>query len=73
MSGPKSSSFFGSNESSNGCVMLVEEDPTIRNAVRQMLERTGYAVLEVEGGEKAIETISAGENPLVVLEQGEGS
>ena len=66
MSGPKSSSFFGSNESSNGCVMVVEEDPTTRNTVRQMLERTGYAVLEVEGGEKAIETIGAGENPLIV-------
>jgi len=66
MSNPKSSSFFGSNESSNGCVMVVEENPTIRNEVRQMLEKTGYAVLEVEGGEKAIETIGAGENPLVV-------
>lgn len=66
MAGPKSSSFFGSNESSNGCVMVVEEDPTIRNEVRQMLEQTGYAVLEVEGGKKAIETIGVGENPLVV-------
>ena len=66
MSGPKSSSFFGSNESSNGCVMVVEEDPTIRNSVRQMLEKGGYDVLEVEGGEKAIETIGQGENPLVI-------
>lgn len=66
MSGPKSSSFFGSNESSNGCVMVVEEDPAIRNAVRQMLQKAGYDVLEVEGGEKAIETIGEGENPLIV-------
>ncbi len=66
MSGPKSSSFFGSNESSNGCVMVVEEDPTIRNSVRKMLEKGGYDVLEVEGGEKAIETIGQGENPLVI-------
>ena len=66
MSGPKSSSFFGSSGSSNGCVMVVEEDPAIRNAVRQILEKAGYDVLEVEGGEKAIKTIGEGENPLVI-------
>ena len=66
MSGPKSSSLFGSNESTNGCVMVVEEDPTIRNSVCQMLEKSGYDVLEVEDGEKAMEMIGEGENPLVV-------
>ena len=66
MSGPKSSSFFGSSGSSNGCVMVVEEDPAIRNTVCQMLEKAGYDVIEVEGGEKAIETVGEGENPLVI-------
>ncbi len=66
MSGPQSSSFFGSSGSSNGCVMVVEEDLAIRTTVRQMLENAGYDVLEVEGGEKAIHTIGEGENPLVV-------
>jgi CheY-like chemotaxis protein len=66
MSDPKSSSFFGSSGASNGCVMVVEEDPAIRGVVCQMLEKGEYAVIEVEGGEKAIETIREGENPLVV-------
>jgi CheY-like chemotaxis protein len=46
--------------------MVVEEDPAIRNAVRQMLEKAGYDVVEVEDGEKAIATIGEGENPLVI-------
>jgi CheY-like chemotaxis protein len=46
--------------------MVVEEEPAIRNAVSQMLENAGYDVLEVESGEKAIQTIGEGENPLVV-------
>ncbi len=66
MSSPKSGSFFGSNETTNGCVMVVEDDPTIRNGVCQLLEKAGYDVIEVEDGEKAIETIGAGENPLMV-------
>ena len=66
MADPKSSSFFGSSGSSNGCVMVVEEDPAIRNTVCQMLEKAGYDVIEVEGGEKAIETVGEGENPLVI-------
>ncbi len=66
MAVPKSSSFFGSSGSSNGCVMVVEEDPAIRNTVCQMLEKAGYDVIEVEGGEKAIETVGEGENPLVI-------
>ena len=48
MADPKSSSFFGSSGSSNGCVMVVEEDPAIRNTVCQMLEKAWYDVIEVE-------------------------
>ena len=66
MSGPKSSSFFGSSGSTNGCVMVVEDDPTTRNEVCQLLEKGGYDVIPVENGEKAIQTIGEGENPLVV-------
>ena len=66
MSGPKSSSFFGSSGSTNGCVMVVEDDVTIRNSVCHLLEKGGYDVIEVENGEKAIQTIGEGENPLVV-------
>ena len=66
MSGPKSSSFFGSTETTNGCVMVVEDDPKIRNHVSKLLEKKGFDVIEVENGTKAIQTIGSGENPLVV-------
>ncbi|MDT7044277.1 response regulator [Candidatus Nitronereus thalassa] len=66
MSTPKSSSFFGSTQTTNGCVMVVEDDPNIRNHVSKLLEKKGYDVIEVENGTKAIETIGSGENPLVV-------
>ena len=46
--------------------MVVENDPSIRNQVTQFLEKGGYDVIEVEDGEKAIQTIGSGENPLVV-------
>jgi len=66
MSGPKSGSFFGSNESTNGCVMVVEDDHAIRSGVCRLLEKAGYDVVEVDDGSKAIETIGAGENPLMI-------
>ena len=66
MSDPKSSSFFGSSGSTNGCVMVVEDDPNIRRALIQMLEKAEYDFLEVDSVDKAIETIGSGENPLIV-------
>jgi len=66
MSSPKSASFFGTSESTNGCVMVVEDDPAVRSGVCHLLEKAGYGVIEVDDGEKAIETIGTGDNPLVV-------
>jgi len=66
MSDPKSSSFFGSSGSTNGCVMVVEDDPRVRNAIIQMLEKAEYDFLEVDSVDKAIDTIGTGENPLIV-------
>lgn len=66
MSQDKSASMFGSRGSSNGCVLVVEDDPSIRNRVRLTLEKEGYDVLEAGDGASAIETIRSGENPLVV-------
>ena len=66
MSDPKSSSFFGSSGSTNGCVMVVEDDPGVRNAIIKMLEKAEYDFLEVDSVDKAIDTIGTGENPLIV-------
>ena len=66
MSEPKSTSLFGSHGASNGCVMVVEDEPIARDEMRVALEKTGYDVIEVEDGKKAVEAIKWGENPLAV-------
>ncbi len=66
MSEPKSTSMFGSHGKSNGCVMVVEDEQAVREAMQRQLEKTGYDVISVENGEKAIEAIKWGENPLAV-------
>lgn len=50
----------------NGRVLIVDDEPSIRTVVGMTLKRAGYDVLEAEDGEKAIEAINAGENPLVI-------
>ena len=66
MSHDKSASMFGARESSSGCVLVVEDDPTIRDRIRLTLEQQGYDVLEAGDGPSAIDTIRSGENPLMV-------
>ena len=66
MSNPGSSAFFGSTRNTNGCIMVAEDNPSIRTGVVRLLEKSGYDVIEVENGEQAIQTIGEGENPLVV-------
>ena len=62
----KSASMFGAHGATTGCVMVVEDEPGVRETVRQTLQAGGYDVLEVEDGDKAVETIKSGENPLMV-------
>jgi len=57
---------FGSHGYSNGCVMVVEDESDLRGNMRVKLERAGYDVIEIEDGEKAIETISSGEMSFMV-------
>ncbi len=49
-----------------GCVMVVEDEPDVRENIRQKLEGAGYDVIETEDGEKAIEAMGSGENSLAV-------
>src|SRR5574337_532537 len=60
------SGFFMGEESCNGRVLVVDDEPDIRKVVRMTLQKAGYEVLEAENGEKAIETINAGENRLLL-------
>lgn len=60
------SGFFVGGESSNGRVLVVDDEPDIRKVVRMTLQKAGYHVLEAENGAKAIETINTGENRLLL-------
>ncbi len=63
---PLQSSMFGSSGPSNGCVMVIEDEPEVRQEIRAKLQKAGYDVIEAEDGEQAIKEINSGGNPLVV-------
>ncbi len=56
---------FGGHKT-NGRVLVVDDEPDVRKVVRMTLEKAGYDVIEAEDGEKAIEAINKGENPLIL-------
>ncbi len=58
--------FLFGMKTGNGLVLVVDDEPDIRKAVRLMLEKNGYSVLEAEDGEKAIEAINTGQNRLML-------
>lgn len=60
------SGFFMGGGSTNGRVLVVDDEPDIRKVVKMTLQKAGYDVLEAENGEKAIETINRGENRLLL-------
>ena len=49
-----------------GRVLVVDDDANVRKAVRMILSRAGYDVVEAEDGEKGIATIKADGNALLV-------
>jgi two-component system chemotaxis response regulator CheY len=61
----KSDLLFGAL-TGNGRVLVVDDEPAVRNIVRLILEKAGYDVLEAENGEAAIEALNTGENRLVL-------
>lgn len=56
---------FGGH-TSNGLILVVDDEPDVRKVIRMILTRAGYEVLEAEDGERAIQIINEGENPLLV-------
>lgn len=44
-------------------VLIVDDEEEIRNIVKHHLRNAGYAVIEAEDGERAIERINEGNNP----------
>ena len=49
-----------------GRILVVDDEPAIRQSVRLTLTKAGYDIVEAEDGEKAIQAIRSGDNPLLV-------
>ena len=64
MSGATGAMFSG--HTTNGRVLVVDDEPDVRKVVKRLLTKAGYDVIEAEDGEKAIEAINEGENPLLL-------
>jgi len=48
-----------------GRVLVIDDESEVRRIIRLALEKQGYDVVEAPDGEKAIEVIRAGDNPLL--------
>ncbi len=55
-----------SGRTSHGRVLVVDDEPDVRKVIKRILTQAGYYVNEDEDGEKAIEAINEGENPLLL-------
>ena len=49
-----------------GRILIVDDEESIRKALRLTLTKAGYDVVEADDGEKGIEAIGADDNPLMV-------
>ena len=56
---------FG-GRTSNGLILVVDDESDVRKVVQMTLMKAGYDVIEAEDGEQAIQVINEGENPLLV-------
>ncbi|TMK44916.1 MAG: response regulator transcription factor [Actinobacteria bacterium] len=57
-----------SSESSGRQVLVVDDEPMLRNLLSRLLRMEGYEVLEAEDGQAAIEIVRASEPDLVLLD-----
>jgi two-component system, chemotaxis family, chemotaxis protein CheY len=48
---------------SHGCILVVDDEPAVRESVRLVLVQAGYQVMEAEDGAQAMETVRSGNNP----------
>jgi len=50
------------------CILVVDDDDSIRRMIRVTLRRDGYDVCEASNGREALESMRAGRGDLVVLD-----
>ncbi len=65
MSQFKSAGMF-SGQTSEGLVLVVDDEPDVRKVVRMTLEKAGYHVIEAEDGKQAIDEIRKEEHALTL-------
>src|SRR5262245_51421683 len=51
---------------SEGRVLVVDDDPEVRRAVRLILATSGFDVIEAEDGEAGVRAIKRGDNPFAL-------
>lgn len=49
-------------------ILLVEDEPLLRNLLKQRLEKEGFEVLAVENGQEALEMLKGKEMDLILLD-----
>ena len=49
-----------------GRVLVVDDEENVRKMVRMTLSKAGFDVVDAEDGEKGIQAIKSGDNPLLV-------
>lgn len=49
-----------------GRILVIDDEAHVRKTVSMVLTKAGYDVVEAEDGEKGIQAIRSGDNPLVV-------
>jgi PAS domain S-box-containing protein len=57
----------GVEEAGSGCVLLVEDEDSLRRLARRMLENGGYRVIEAADGAQALEVAAACDEPIDAL------
>jgi CheY-like chemotaxis protein len=50
------------------CILIVDDDPSIRRLLLTYLRRSGFTLREAQNGREALETMRAGEADLVVMD-----
>jgi signal transduction histidine kinase/CheY-like chemotaxis protein len=53
---------------SEGSILVVDDDPIVRNVVREHLRRNGYTVIETASGEEALEVVGKQQVDAVLLD-----
>ncbi len=51
-----------------GCILLVDDDPSVRESLRELLTGEGYTVVPAENGDQALELVNQSPIDLVLLD-----